>query len=204
MSETPEKCPTVREVIQYHSCLSHDSDHKATLTVLLADLDHRGMASLHCGRVAELERDLAAAVEERDRLRKIDEFQLQYEPELGDIDESKCRPGWIETLTRWYKAEEDKILNHWTVGAILHMLMADKKRVERLLAERDRLQKELAGLKSLLAENDWPTETKADIERLRRENEVLRGLLNRSLMDGFGYTRFWTDADIDAALKQEN
>jgi len=82
-----------------------------------------------------------------DRSRELLELQLASEPDLGsDANRHRCLPGWINTLTRWWDAGEERRLSKQAVGSLLHLLLAQHVRIERLTRERDEAMDRLEGL----------------------------------------------------------
>ena len=61
----------------------------------------------------------------------------RIDPDFPNGDRGPCLPSWIQGFKRWHDAGEGKALSHSTVGAVLHMLVAQAIRIERLIEERD-------------------------------------------------------------------
>lgn len=59
------------------------------------------------------------------------------EPDMGSGDESKCLPGWINTMATAYSKNEGYTLSPSAVGALLHTLLAARQRTRRLVKERN-------------------------------------------------------------------
>lgn len=59
------------------------------------------------------------------------------EPMLGAGDESMCLPGWIVKFCEAFEAEKELTLKRSSIRALLHTLIAARKRVHRLVQERN-------------------------------------------------------------------
>jgi hypothetical protein len=62
---------------------------------------------------------------------------LEYQPDAGSGDESKCLISWINTLSKAFVDGNGYSLSHGAVSALLHTLICAKLRTERLVRERD-------------------------------------------------------------------
>lgn len=75
---------------------------------------------------------------------------LERQPTLGEGHESKCLPGWIVSLSRWWEASEPvkagKLLDRHLVGNLLHTLIAARRRNHLMSVEIARLKRRIEEL----------------------------------------------------------
>ena len=66
---------------------------------------------------------------------------LADEPTIGHGDASKCLPGWIKSFCKAHESGEGITLSPAATTALCHTLIAARARAERLVKERDELQR---------------------------------------------------------------
>ena len=66
---------------------------------------------------------------------------IANEPNIGSGDTSICLPGWIKSFCEAFEAGKGMNLSHNAVRALCHTLIAGRVRVERLVDERNELQR---------------------------------------------------------------
>lgn len=74
-------------------------------------------------------------------MHSVEKSVLENEPNIGAGDASKCLPSWIEYFCWWFEEGNGKLLDHATVTALAHTLIAARVRAERLVKERDEIKK---------------------------------------------------------------
>lgn len=68
---------------------------------------------------------------------KIIDTLKEYQPNAGSADRSDCLPAWIESLTKAFNKNNGMTLSHGAVSHLLHTLICNHLRIERLIKERD-------------------------------------------------------------------
>ena len=72
---------------------------------------------------------------------RVIRITLEAQPNLGEGDESKCLPAWLNTFCKKWEEGGEMTLSHNAVGNLLHTLIAARERARRLVRERDDARK---------------------------------------------------------------